>query len=837
MNIRKALSVFILILSFTFNCISQGLQFQGYGTLMEKRSSYSTFENIKPQFEKQFDINFDISFYDTKSFGYIFLLKDETAKTEYNLIYAHNQEGQGLLKFNLEGKGNLATIELNNQKLEQCLWINISCKFILDENTIKINISDNEYIIKESGLPQIFTPQLVFGINSNSVDIPSFSMRNLFVKGDKNSFIFPFNESKGNDVHDSEGKIIGQVTNPVWLINNAYYWKLRFETQSQSVSGINYYASKQDMLFFNRDSILTYNMRTNQTVSKRYKEKLPINMQLGTSFIDNNNKLYIYEVIDYSGLRPTITSVDLNNYSFENLSNSELPIQLHHHAGYFDSKNNKYIIFGGFGHQRYNDQLYDLDLTTKKWDTLHYTGDKIMPRFFQGMAYNKDCLYIFGGLGNESGDQTIGRHNFYDLYKIDLKTKECTKLWYIDWKDKNVVSARNMIILNDTTLYTLCYPEYEPNSYVQLYEFSIKDGSYRILGDSIHFRSDKIGTNVNLYYDDILHKFYCSVQEFEDDGSSTSKIYSISYPTITMKELTTYNKSELSFPLWSKIIILLTISVISIYIILVLLRKQKKTTVVTTNIQNTNNFQIQNVELLENKKNAIYLFGKFLVYDKTGREISYMFSTRLKNTFLLILQYSEENGISSQLLSESLWPNKDEYSVKNLRGVTLNQLRKIIAELDDIELVYKKGYFKLIIEDNCYCDYFHFLRLIHSHNNSSEKITEIKNILSKGRFLDSEEDTLLSPFKEDIDIKVHSILSVYIEDTFETENYYLTIYLSEILLTIDPLNENAFVKQMLSYVKLKQLDEAKKNYALFASNYRKQMNKDYPLSFNSILEK
>ncbi|MDU1905189.1 MAG: DNA-binding transcriptional activator [Dysgonomonas sp.] len=835
---KKTLLVFSLILIFALNCISQGLQFQGYGILMEKRSSYSVFEETKPQFDKQFEINFDFSFHNTRSFGYIFLLKDKISKTEYNLIYGYEQEGKSFLKFNQEGKGNLVTIELNNEKLEQRSWIPISCKFLLDENIIRIKVEDKEYTIKRAELPPTFIPELVFGVNNNSVDVPSFSIRNLSVQGDKNNFIFPLNENEGNDVHDSKGKIVGKVTNPVWLINNSYYWRPRFETQSQSVSGINYHTSTQDMLFFNRDSILTYNMRINQSASEKYRNRLPLNMQLGTSFIDNeNDKLYIYEVIDYSNPQCTFVSINLDNNKWENLSRSELPIQLHHHAGFHDSVNNRYIIFGGFGHQRYNDQLYTFDLITYQWDTLHYTGDKIMPRFFQGMAYDKGSLYIFGGLGNESGDQTIGRHNFYDLYKIDLEKKECSKLWEIDWKEKNVISARNMIILNDTSFYALCYPEYEPNSYVQLYEFSIRDGSYRILGDSIHFRSDKIATNVNLYYNDILQEFYCSVQEFEDDGSSTSKIYSISYPPITKKELTTYYKSESFFPVWYKIVILIIILVLCVYLLFLLLKKRKKSLLSKISAQEINFNQTRQIESSETRKNAIYLFGKFTVYDRAGKDITYMFSTRLKNAFLLILQHSSENGISSQLLSKSLWPDKDEYSVKNLRGVTLNQLRKIISELDDIELIYEKGSFRLIIGDNCYYDYSHFLKLVHSSNDTFEKITEIKNILSRGRFLDLEEDAILSSFKKDVDIKTHSILSVYIENTFDTENYYLTILLSEILLLTDTLDENAFLKQMLSYVKLKQLDEAKKNYALFVSNYKKQMNKDYPLSFSSILKK
>ncbi len=52
------------------------------------------------------------------------------------------------------------------------------------------------------------------------------------------------------------------------------------------------------------------------------------------------------------------------------------------------------------------------------------------------MRYLKktNAVYVFGGMGNESGEQTVGRKYYYDLYKIDLGTKQVSKLWEIEWK-------------------------------------------------------------------------------------------------------------------------------------------------------------------------------------------------------------------------------------------------------------------------------------------------------------------------------------------------------------------------------------------------------------------
>ena len=88
--------------------------------------------------------------------------------------------------------------------------------------------------------------------------------------------------------------------------------------------------------------------------------------------------------------------------------------------------------------------------------------------------------------------------------------------------------------------------------------------------------------------------------------------------------------------------------------------------------------------------NSMYLFGDFSVFDRSGRNISYMFSLRIKQIFCLILRYSDADGISSKQLSDLIWPDKPKDKVKNSRGVAINHLRKILKELDGIELVMRK---------------------------------------------------------------------------------------------------------------------------------------------------
>ena len=824
---RKTLLInLFLILFFPLNCISQGLLFQGLGTDFKERSTLSVFENKTCEFNDYFDISFRFLVYNPNSFGCIFLLENAKTDEEYNLMFAHQSVDHSQLKFNIGGKDNLFTIDLNTKELEQKQWVDFSMRFDLNVDSIYITVNNQSFAKGNLGLSKNFEPKLEIGFIERYAEVAPFILRDLKVGNTKKNYQFPLNESEGNDVHDSNGHVIGQVSNPIWLINASYHWKQCLATENLPRHGANYHASNQNLLFFHKDSIRIFNTNTHHFYSQQYENLHPINTRLGTSFLDERaNRLYVYEAYECVDCDGTVASLDLNHFRWETESHDTLFMQLHHHSGFLDTKRNQHIIFGGFGNRRYNKYFFSYDLSTHQWDTIHYSGDEINPRYFQGMAESDNNLYVFGGMGNDTGDQTIGRRNYYDLYKFDLDKRECTKLWEIDWKEKHLVPARNMVIVGDS-LYALCYPEYESNSHIQLYRFSIKDGSYKTLGDSILFCSDEILTNVNLFYDDALQEFYCVVLETNKDNSMNTKVYSLMYPGVSMADLSIYKSPNTEFQYWY-LLLFLGCLVTGISYRLFSRKKQsdkidrKKTEhFIDTKIDTKADEQIQS------RENGICLFGKFTIYDKTGRDITYMLSTRLKNTFLLILEYSlTKGGITSHQISNILWSDKDEYSAKNLRGVTVNQLRKILTELDGIKLVFDNGLYTLIIEQPCFCDCKYLLQLMNLDIESEYRYDEINNILSRGGFLKSIDEPMLDTFKVLIKDKLSVNLPIYIEEVFKSNNYLLAEQLSNHLLSIDPLNVDVFSFQLRSLYQLKQVNEVKKRYALFSSQYHKLTNK------------
>jgi DNA-binding SARP family transcriptional activator len=380
-----------------------------------------------------------------------------------------------------------------------------------------------------------------------------------------------------------------------------------------------------------------------------------------------------------------------------------------------------------------------------------------------------------------------------------------------------------MVVFGDSLLYALCYPEYESITYAQLYKFSIRDGSYEVLGDSIHFRSDEILTNANLFYNNVLQEFYCTVQVVNRDKSTNNRVYLLAYPGKSMQDLSIYDKNSLWFRFWY--LAILSGCVVIIFIYWFIFRKKNATVVKKVCAGYFTEKEMDTNCLMQRRESGVYLFGEFTLYDKTGRDITYMLSTRLKNTFLLILEYSlTQEGITSHLLSSMLWSDKDEYSAKNLRGVTINQLRKILTELEGIKLIFDKGLYTLDIDDKCFCDCKYIMELMDLKLGNVHKFNEINNILSKGMFLKSTDDPVLEPFKLLMKEKLIANLPMYIEEAFRLNNDLLVVQLSDHLLAIDPLNVTVFSFQLRALYNLKQESDVRKRYALFLQNYSKLTN-------------
>ena len=850
--IRRRLCLLFLLTGMTLFAYSQGLLFQANDKEIKERTSLQIFQEGEiPCFKKNFQLSFELSIRDFDTFGYVFLLKEDQGKTKYSFTYTYLDGENSTFKFNTDGKENHYSLNLRNDALAY-QWIPVSFAFDLQQDVLTIRIGDNEKKITSLGLKDTFCPHLFFGRYDYILDMPTFAIRNLKLEGDRShSYTFPLNENEGEEVHTSTGKVLGTVVNPVWLINGSYHWEKLFEYSFQTPSGITFEPDSQRLIIFSQDSLLTYNLLKRQPQKYSYSNKLPVKLQLATHFMNTTDgKLYVYELNNLPLGDATVAALDLNNQEWKQTGVAALPVQLHHHDGFWDETTGKYLVFGGFGNKRFNNTFLEYDIEGDRWDTLSYSGDRIIPRYFSGMVVNKnrERIYVFGGMGNESGEQSVGRNYLHDLYLLDRKQQSVRRLWQ-NASDHRLVVARDMILTPDEKyIYALCYPEYLSDTYLQLYRLTVDDGTMKALGDSIPMRSEEIMTNANLYYNSLTHEYYCTTTEFDKKGHTVIRTYVLSAPPVSLDEIRSYgSRSSLEIRrLW----IMAGIGVLLLAGGVLFVRKKRgkqrnavlesSSVLMSPPVGREPDKSVQGKETLAKedfesslvRPNAVYLFGPFTVIDRNGRDITHLFSSRLRQVFIYILLHSTHNGVLSASLNEVFWADKPDDKVKNLKGVTINQIRKNLAELDGVELVHDKGYFRLVFTD-CYCDYFRFRTL----KNAEEVENELGILLMRGKFLDGMDAGMMDHFKQKVEEFLSSFLPLEIERLYQQHKYDAVIRFCNVLFRVDPVNELALAYGMHALNHTGSSQEAILQYSLFVREYRQMMNEEYSTSYAELMSK
>ena len=835
----------IIVPLLSLSGLAQGIRFNSNDDLITNRTSYNVFAHNQPKFFSHFRIEFDLSIINPQSFGYILHIRDKNKPISYSVVYVNKNESSGEIRLNLDGVKTLLTVPLDESLLGARKWIKLSLNFNSIEKKITLLINDKAFYSNCNEFSIKISPEIYFGKHENVIDVPLMAIKKLIITNKKDRYAFNFNESGGEDVFDSNGNRYGIVKHPNWLITESYHWKLRYTTSFNQVTSLTFDENNSRFIFQNSDTLNLYNFNKETSSFYSFKNELPVPMRLGTSFLDPiKNKLYVYEVNDVLPGKATIASIDLNNPEYwETNSLLKLSQQRHHHNAFFDSKNAKFLIFGGFGNQHLSNDFNTYNIEADKWELISFTGDNIAPRYFSGLtSIGKQELLLFGGEGNKTGDPSIGKTYYYDCYKINLATRKIKKLWNIKRGDVKMVSSRNLVVSKDSSsFYNLSYTEYIASTYLQLYEYSIKDGSYRMLGDSIPMVSERIRTNANLYINKATNQLFCTTQEFELDGSNRIKIYSLNAPPVS-KEII-YNPIKKSTT--NTILLLLVFTIILLVLLFTFLfikKRKKKKEAIQIQVQTVKKYNLEEKKKEVIKPNSIILFGSFKVIDNREKDISYLFSPKIRQLFLLLLFKSRQKdlvGITSEQIHNILWPDSNSQKAKNLKNVVLNQLRNILKDFDGIEINYSNGHFFMEFGDELYCDYFSFLTQLESLKNDlfdENSLSQLIQIISTGKFLRTINDEYFDQVKKDFEYEVLKIIPNQLKLFYKNKEYAAVIPLAEILFNIDPLNEVGFYYSIHSLIKLGMNFKAKKQFNYFILEYNKIMGDHYPYTYIDVIK-
>ena len=274
--------------------------------------------------------------------------------------------------------------------------------------------------------------------------------------------------------------------------------------------------------------------------------------------------------------------------------------------------------------------------------------------------------------------------------------------------------------------------------------------------------------------------------------------------------------------------------------VVIYLRKKKAGWQIPETISDLEGVHIQAKDKSASQANALYLFGEFTMLDKMGRDITHLFSAKIKQLFLLTFLngIGNKEGITSTYIYGLLWPEKELSSAKNLKGVTINRLRKILDDLEGIELVYTNSRYSIKLSENFYCDYQKYLEQIDKirQSDASQEVSQsLIEILSRGKFLKSVDESMFDSFKSEQEYELHKILMIELNNLYTKGAYEQVVQSAEIWLRFDSLSDTALWYLLNAYHKLKKEDQAMKKYYLYIAEYSKSMGDNYPHSYSDII--
>lgn len=826
--------------------VASGLLFSSKTESITLRTSLELFDGRPHKFSGRFSLAFDLSIRDALRFGYILRLIDDDNE-EASLVFVNfREDDKYYIDFNTSRTGRNIPMRIHPDMAGTGKWISVRIDFDLRKDRAVIHVDSASYECDGVGINDPARLRIVFGFHGINLDVPAMAVKNIRItERSKLRQSIPLNESSGEQVHNSGGWVVGKVKNPTWLISEHFNWSRAAAFNAQLTSGITYNPFSNEVYIIGQDSLTMFRTDT-RTIASAPIEPIPMRIDEAI-YNTKTNQTYIYNLSapdSPDSLSPSIAMLNMETLTLDRTGSPRMGNRLHHHNAFFDPECDTLYIFGGYGNFSYSNRIYRYDPTVDSWLKVPFTrgGDSIYPRFFAASGEGRDDyeILMFGGFGNKSGRQELGGKNLYDLISIDLQTKSARKLWEIA-PDSLYVPATNLILGKDKKyFYALVYPHHVASSQLALCRYDIQTGVSEIVSNSIPILSEEIATKAFLFCNTPMNELVAVIREYKDRRTANIRIYTLSTPPISARELVDYGR-----PRWMTPVRIAGLAaamlVLAFAVFRIVARRRSKSAARAPEVVLS-----PAVHVVQIRKSAIYVLGDFLAFDHRGGDVTYRFSAKLRMLFALILFHSKERdtGLSTEKLTATLWPEKEVSEAKNIRGVTINHLRKILEDIRGIELVCENSRWRFTFSEGFYCDYIRGMtlcaRIIEAGKtapgaeSADSTVNELVRILTRGPLFPLVAETWMENGRHDFEEIVEKTLGLQIVQQQATGNYDRVLLLIETLFVIDPLNEDMLSKGVAALRKMGRPDRALMLYTDFCTRFKTALGAEYPRSFESL---
>ena len=811
-----------------------GLKFLSHQVSKEERTSAYMESGRGIRFRDYFNLTFDYKFYPNSAgrFGNICKITlDEQYSIDlvYNIKYDNENSvtlligGQVVKEWNVDRK---------NLTLDR--WNRMSVTILRKENKITVVNNSDSLSVRSEDVGGRTRAEFVFGAGSehSSRDVASFILGDvsLSLRPDREKFHWNMEKHARNFVYDSLAgeKLI--VENPEWLIDAHIAWK---KENSFILPEFHFVQDDGDSLYIiTEDSLCIYSLPEKTFTAIDFVA--PINISDASNhFLWHDDSLEYLNMSDSSLVR-SVFDFDAGRWQPSFVTDRKKTM----HANVFMYGNMTVQMFG-YGFHRYSDRI----LVENRGEVIRLnTPPVIPPRYLSAAGVNGDRMYIYSGIGTESGMQMTGAGIYNDLYAVDISTGVVEKLRPFPELELEVAAMNLLFIDDDSSFYALFFNPFKNRSYLQLKKADISDGSVTCYADPIPYVFHDVTSEARLLYSENEGKLYAVFKNITEANEYELNIWSVHYPLYHPEEIFVRERSTVKI-IVSVLLVLLFSCLIGIYVI------RRRKTVGTRPVQ-TSAVQVPvpapiaqvpaepEVKMSVTRKPGIYFLGGFSVIDKSGSDITGKFTPVMTQLFCMIILNTVKNGkgISGPALKEILWSDKSDESAMNNRSVNIRKLRLVLGGVGEFRIVHENSWWRFVIADNTVCDIFSagtFLEKYNARSFDPDSAAAEKLVLlcSQGNLLPDLHYEWLDDFKFSYSTSVIDALN----KTLLTEkDNSARVVLSNAIMIFSPLDEEALAVKCSALVALGKNGLAKSAFDSFSKEYEATMGEKLPYGFEKV---
>jgi DNA-binding SARP family transcriptional activator len=854
-DMRRILSFIIFVILSAFhthaqkNDLNYGLAFASHEVSKDHRTMLSLNPDKPYSFNKDISLEFDLAFQRlTNAYGYILrVIVNDSLNIDLMSTPEHEEFHDLTLVIN--NKPTQIEFDFSDVELQALQWTTVRISFSFKQNQISLSWNGKTKTQKFS-LSGQKNFRFYYGANEfekfSTTDAPPIVIRNIELSEGTLLLHKWLLQNHGiNEVYDSIENEAAIVKNPIWLIDRHTKWTHRKSFTTKRFPSVAFNSDSAILYLTDENSLYTYDLNNEELASKKVKKGNPV-------YSDANQLLYISkqkQIINYDLFSNKLQAFDFNTLSWPNTDTTYNEPNYWHNNKFFNPFDNSVYTFGGYGHFTYHNTFYRYDQLNRKWMGVKTSGT-IPPRYLaaSGLRESTNQVLIFGGYGSMSGKQELSPQSFYDLYSFDLKNHSILKIRdYEPPQESEDIVFSNSLIVNEYEhcFYVLSFPKNKYEGLIKLRQYSLDNADSKILADSLPFHFHDEDSFCDLFYS-AASKELIVVTVHQEKKHYKVEVHSINYPPLQVENVLQSQKSSTPKVAYIGVVVLVGLCGVAIY----LYKRRSQKSPGTSNITERNPINVLPspfsggtiVQVDDHKPtSSILFFGGFQIFDKTGVDISAKFTMTLKELFALIVLHSVkfEKGVSTTIIQEFLWPDKDEVSARNNRNVNIKKLRTLLDEVGGITIENNNSYLKLTMDDHIVCDYQSVYKLLDQNKiftlSEQDKISIVIKYVKRGSLLPNLQGSWLDNFKSDVSNQIIDTLIEYAQKLDGEKDDKLLLEIADAVFAYDSINQEALVIKCSVLNKKGKYSLAKTWYDHFVKEYKNLYAENYPRTFEEVI--